>query len=282
MIRKNIASYNSGKIIYSHSRFLNPSNEYFLMHSHYEAELLLFVEGSGNYIIDGKYYTLKKNDIIFIGSNYHHFLNLNSDFQNSAENYERYDIMFDLSLLPEQLADNMQQPFFVFSATNKPDIIELFHKMDKYVNQFPREATESLLQGLITEILYNIVFEIDEYYEYQQYLNPTLEKAIQYINDHLNELSDLEEICKAMFISKSYLHKLFKQYLLTTPKQYISQKRLVLARQMLESGEAPKKVCNICGFADYSAFFRSYKKAFGTSPTKDPQKIHREKSDTAY
>ena len=43
------------------------------------------------------------------------------------------------------------------------------------------------------------------------------------------------------------------------------------ARQLILSGAAPTKVFAQCGFSDYSAFYRAYRKEFGISPAETPK-----------
>lgn len=60
--------------------------------------------------------------------------------------------------------------------------------------------------------------------------------------------------------------RLFKQETGYTLGQYITQKRLLLARELILSGVPSTQVCFDCGFRDYSTFSRSYKKLFQESP----------------
>lgn len=52
-----------------------------------------------------------------------------------------------------------------------------------------------------------------------------------------------------------------------TPKRYITERRLSLARREILLGAKAAVISAQCGFSDYSAFFRAYKKHFGHSPT---------------
>ena len=47
----------------------------------------------------------------------------------------------------------------------------------------------------------------------------------------------------------------------------INGKRVMMARQMIESGEVAADVAERVGFSDYSTFYRAYRKAYGQSPT---------------
>lgn len=273
MKRNNFASYNTESMIYSHCSYLNPTDNYFMLHSHPQAELLLFVKGNASYVIDDKIFKLNPQDTLLISPNLHHYLCV-----DDLAEYERYDIMFDLSILPPSLAALVQADYKVLSLADSPDALALFYKIDRYIHSYPPEDAGVLLKNLITEILYKLFFESHTAYTGEPHQNRVLEEVLQYIQEHLCEIRGIEEICNELFISKSYLHKLFKHYMLITPKKYIVQKRLTLARQMITSGEKPHKVYSVCGFEDYTAFFRAYKKYFGTSPTRgkysfDPQNV---------
>ena len=50
--------------------------------------------------------------------------------------------------------------------------------------------------------------------------------------------------------------------------QYINSKRLLLAKSLLATTDIPiTELCYQCGFTDYSAFSREFKKSFRTTPT---------------
>ena len=52
-----------------------------------------------------------------------------------------------------------------------------------------------------------------------------------------------------------------------TIHMYLTQKRLLLAQQLIGSGMSATESCYASGFHSYSAFTRAYGKYFGTTPT---------------
>jgi len=51
--------------------------------------------------------------------------------------------------------------------------------------------------------------------------------------------------------------------------QYITSKRLIMAKELLSSTTLPiTDICFQCGFRDYSSFFREFQKNFRISPRK--------------
>ena len=97
----------------------------------------------------------------------------------------------------------------------------------------------------------------------------TSKDIITYINEHLTDNLDLETICQRFYLSKSQLNRRFKRVTGSTVWEYISTKRLLLAKEMLQKGEHPTHVAEQCGFNDYCTFFRAYKGRFRISPKED-------------
>ena len=62
----------------------------------------------------------------------------------------------------------------------------------------------------------------------------------------------------------------FRQETGITIHNYLSERRLFLARDLLVQGMASTEVCYRVGFGSYSSFSRAYSKLFGTTPTGRP------------
>ncbi len=92
---------------------------------------------------------------------------------------------------------------------------------------------------------------------------------INYINQNLTEPLTLEMICEQFYISKIHLNRLFRNYVGTTPFEYITYRRIALAQHLLKKGMSAKDVSRRIGYRDYSAFFRTYKKITGRTPTQE-------------
>ena len=94
-----------------------------------------------------------------------------------------------------------------------------------------------------------------------------IREILRYIEDHLAEDIDAEELAKAFFVSKFHMMRQFRQETGTTVHLYITQKRLMRAKALIEGGMRATEACYRCGFRSYSSFTRSCAKHFGTTPT---------------
>lgn len=94
-----------------------------------------------------------------------------------------------------------------------------------------------------------------------------LKKILKYINNNLSENLSTETLSQKFYISKYYLMHKFKKETGYTLHNYVNQKRLLMAKDLIISGEQITKVYLQCGFNDYTCFLRSFKNLFKKSPS---------------
>ena len=93
-----------------------------------------------------------------------------------------------------------------------------------------------------------------------------ISRAIEYISEHLTEPITLDDISSSLFTNKYYFAHLFKEETGVSPHSYILKKRLLLSKELIEQGHPITEVYQRCGFADYTHFFRAFKKEFDLTP----------------
>ena len=99
-----------------------------------------------------------------------------------------------------------------------------------------------------------------------------IQRIVRYINNHINDNLTLDTICNKFYISKAQLCRSFKAATGSTVQNYINAKRLVNAKRMLADGIAPTRAALLCGFNDYSVFYRAFFKEYGKAPKKEYNK----------
>lgn len=96
-----------------------------------------------------------------------------------------------------------------------------------------------------------------------------LEEILNYIEQHLMDEIDLEEMAKIHFVSLSYLHKLFSSITGYSLKEYISKRRLSKAAYDLVNTE--ETIFNVAikyQYNSYEVFSRAFKKIFNQPPSR--------------
>lgn len=232
-------------------------------HFHDVTEMIFFKSGNASYVVGGKKFKLKKNTLVFSRPTDWHYISI-----DGPQEYERYNLLYDEKKLPFNIYKKIPADINVIDFSENSNVVNLFSKMDFYSETLAGENLDRMMKNLIEEIFYNIIIEVNSKGQktYEQ-TNPILNRAISYIDENLLTLGGIEEICQALYITKSHLHHLFREHLKITPKKYITAKRLALAQREICSGKRATEVYLKCGFLDYSAFFRAYKNHFGRCPS---------------
>ena len=91
--------------------------------------------------------------------------------------------------------------------------------------------------------------------------------ALRYINEHYTDDISLTSIAKELHVSKSLLSHRFQKEFNTSVYRYITEKRLLLAKQLIKGGTPAVTAGIDVGFKDYSTFYRAYVKSYSSTPS---------------
>ena len=105
-----------------------------------------------------------------------------------------------------------------------------------------------------------------------------VQDTVQYLNDHLTEPLNIETLVRTLKVSSSTLYSRFTASVGVPIRQYVTTRRMSMARELLGNGLSAQEVCARCGYTEYSTFFRAFRKQFGFSPSE----IDRHKEDRFY
>ena len=90
--------------------------------------------------------------------------------------------------------------------------------------------------------------------------------TVRYIAAHLEEELSVEALASRFYLSRYYLMHRFKAITGYTVHQYISQKRLLRAGELIRAGTPVMKAAEAVGFREYSTFLRAFQNTFHVSP----------------
>lgn len=149
----------------------------------------------------------------------------------------------------------------------------LWHSIRSFENAKKECGTESFASYLYERVHFiEMMIELNRVVSggEAEYVSPEeggrASEILDYINAHLTESLDIEKLASLFFMNRYYLMHIFRSETGGTLGRYISSKRLIMARNMIRMGATATQACFECGFRDYSAFYRAYKKAYGASP----------------
>ena len=234
-------------------------NDEFKDHFHMIYEILLFIKGDAEFIIENKKFALNPGDLLYITPGQHHNINVNENVP-----YERYVIKFPEYEIPSKLLALIRSKGGCYS-TNGTNIPELFARFDAHVNEYHGTDQCGLLKCVLREILYYSCSE-SKPYESEVY-NENMIGVLDYINENIAKKITLNDICAHFHYSKSYICREFLECMEVPVMQYIRTKKILLADSLIKTGIKPVDIFTQCGFSDYSSFFRAYKKVLDKSPS---------------
>ncbi len=243
-----------------------PSDD-FKKHMHDFYELIFFVHGDVDYMIESKSKKLVSNDIILIPAGLLHYGVANVDVE-----YERYVLKFPLRLINDTLAKEIQD-FTCFSG-NYPALKELFIKLDNIYNNYSDEHKYILMVNTLSEILINMQNKSKVSDELiGVYHNPVVSKVIAYINENIKKNITLTDICNDLNFSRAHISNEFSRVMKIPVMTYIRYKKIIAAHQkILEGNVKINEVAYEYGFEEYSTFYRNYIKIIGKPPYSNTKK----------
>ena len=92
-------------------------------------------------------------------------------------------------------------------------------------------------------------------------------RMLRFIDEHIQEEITAEALAERFFLSKYHMMRLFRENTGVTIHSYVTDRRLMNARDMMGKGIGATEACYKAGFNSYCTFCRAYNKRFGMSPT---------------
>jgi AraC-like DNA-binding protein len=247
-------------------------------HSHDFNKIVIFISGTATYYIEGIAYKLKPWDILLINHDtihkplvdtiipYRRMIlwirpNFLQNYSNATANllacFELADQhKFNLVRMSPDMLTIIQSILFQINSTCQNDTFgdevlrsSLFIQFIVYLNRMAMK---------IKQVEHHPDIECDE----------TISSVLKYIDNNIADNLSIENLASIFFLSKYYLMRKFKHHTGYSLHNYILQKRLIVANQLIRGGQSVMMACMESGFHDYSNFTRAFKKLYGMPPKK--------------
>ena len=241
-------------------------------HYHEFHKLLLFISGTVSYVIEGKHYSLKPYDIVLVprGSVHKPEVSLTAPYERFvlylSPAFLRLITDCDLELSFKQ-AENSSNHILRVSLPKQERLLGLLTDIEASLS-----SSEFGSNSLSRLLIYELMIELGRAF-LSSAASPVVshydEKTIGILNSINNSLTgelSIDRLASEFYISKYHMMRRFKAETGYSIHSYITNKRLLLARDLLLKGLSTTDSCFGCGYKDYSAFSRAYKKQFGVSP----------------
>ena len=252
----------------------DPSMRPIDFHYHDFHKILIFRKGNISYNVEGRTYDLIPGDIVFVPAGTVH-----RPVLHSSEIYERIIIYIsrhyldachdsdDLSLCLKE-AHQKKSHVLRIPALKTTQIARIIHDLEQSLDS--REYANELYHKLLfLELMVQLNrAALSNRIEYLSTTasNHKMINVIDYLNAHLTDDITIDFLAEHFYLSRYHLMHAFKEETGYTIGNYLTTKRLLLARDQIAQGESITTACYACGFHNYSTFSRAYRKHFDCSP----------------
>ena len=249
-------------------------------HYHNFYEIIYVLEGEYSSMIEDQTYHMKKGDFLLINCNVMHKYHY---IEKKHESSKRIILWITREMLQEisEAGMNLAACFEMNGscAYHFPVYYEemlrgylLKLAMDELPDVKMPQAKAVLDKGYLSLffVYLNILCTKKEFLfsEDDMVSHPLVETVTKYIEDHIKEPITVEDLASQVHMSKYHFLRKFKELTGVTAHTFVTDKRLIVASEMLKEGVGITQAFADSGFSEYSVFLRNFKKAFGVSPGK--------------
>ncbi len=146
---------------------------------------------------------------------------------------------------------------------DSPKPITQIHSLLESFNYSPRGRIFDNIALVVTEILLSINSSLKEQTSSE---SPVIFEIKRYIDSEVNIAATLDDICVQFSINKSYAIATFKKTFGITLYQYMLDKKIKTAKNMLEHGVKINNIAALLGYSCTQSFTHAFKSAAGVSP----------------
>lgn len=115
-------------------------------------------------------------------------------------------------------------------------------------------------------------------------IDPVTGQICQYIHDHLAEKLSYRHLQERCYVSRYQLGAAFRRSTGLTLTEYIVQKRLLRASELILQGQSYGNAARLAGFPNYSYFYKTFVKYRGVAPNQyfNTQKVKNAEKENSH
>lgn len=235
----------------------HPNKKYFIERQHADYYVLEYiVSGKGYVISDDKKYTVEKNDVYII-----HLGTKHKYGADPSNPYEKIWVNFFGGIFTDIISAYGLSGRVVFKNTNCKELFEeLLDLAVKY-----NDNEEVYLKA--SEIIFKIILQLVENNE-KQNISSVAIKTKELLDQFVYKKVSMQDIYDEIHLSKSQISREFKKYFGVTPYQYLLNRRIAIAQNLLTKNKLSiKEISDSLCFTDEYHFSSLFKKKNGVSPS---------------
>lgn len=266
----------SSDYYYEANHSVDPRTIFVNAHSHNYYEIYMYISGAVKILLNNHIFDVQKGDIVIIppysihslipvtlGIPYERMYLYVTETCLSSFQFNEYSLL-------KPLLDTTKLGRFHYHIDSAEDFQRISYALDKIKESknsdfYGKEMmNRSYILQLFTTLNSYIVKEALE--KPTEEVTSLISRIIAYINENFMENITLNSLCELFFTNRQTLTKFFKDYTNLTIHSYITMVRIEQAKQLIYRGVQPSTLHLMCGFNDYTTFYRAFKKTEGLTP----------------
>ena len=249
------------------------SNAHMQLHSHTFYELLYCCNSCGaEYLVGSERYRLQGGDIIFIPPGISHRPLLP---ENMTEPYKRYVLWLSQEfmqryarLFPYPFTEKQAHASMLRTGGTQWEALGTLFRAGVQEAELRKDGWEAAVIGNTMMLLTQIKRATNERSAQTMKAEKPelLDRITAFVEAHYDQEITIADLSRQFYVSSSTVSHLFKQRLGVSFYRYVTQRRLIAAKNLIQKGVLMENVAAKTGFADYSGFYRAFRKEYGVSP----------------
>jgi len=241
-------------------------------HDHSAVEILLTLEGMVTYTIEDKIYQVRKGEILIVPPDTLHSLSM-------GEGSSRYLFLFESDAIMamrdlKAMASYFHKPFHLRDGSDAHVRIRelLLRAREAY------EKREMMWNTMCYSCILRVYATLGQRYlsgikprtgdNMRNMDSEVINAVMTYINNHYREELSLEDVARFAGFSRYYFSRSFKRQTGYSFKDYLCQKRLQVAMDLLiRTNRSMRDVAIESGFGSVATFNRVFREKKGCTPT---------------
>ena len=257
------------------------------LHSHNYFQIYYILSGRVIHHLESTSATLVNGDVFILPPNIPHYIEASQDVNFYAMSFKEgyfnrtdhsnkliYDFLY---YLKSATLENIH-PKISLSYDDSTFALSVVERI-MYEFSSHNNSKAELIKGCVSvllSLLAGIYFE-----EKADVLNTTLNKnaishCVEYINNHFDDDITLVEMAKLSTMSKTRFCAMFYEFTGDTFNNYLNNVRIKKAKEYISKGEKISVVSSLCGYSNFSTFYRNFKKYMNLSPVEYQKSVRNE------
>ena len=222
-----------------------------MFHTH--AELLYVVKGSIRTTVDGKLHTLQSGELLVLFPYLPHSYDDAPDAEAIVILFDPMTVSFDNTLLTKR------------PLCHYTDGTPYYSMLDRAVSLLDQGKVKTAL-GYLNAVIGELL-EVMQLEDADSTTDDITVKILEYCTEHFSEDITIQSVADALYISPSYVSKIFSNKLKYSFREYVNSLRINKAKSLLQHSD--KRIVDVmfeCGFQNQSSFNRVFRSICGISP----------------